>query len=402
MGPAIFPASAASSFKATDVLTACHAAIEDGSGGPARSFSLHTEARNYAMVFLTIDHALRSLPHASDDEQGALAAAAAREILSELLPQASARLEGAARSALAALPGERARDIALIARTAGARVLAHRALDGWTEINEAMFVTAAAAYASADSSLATKTPWLGAQPFVLKHAAQFQPRLPYWRDFDGNPTADPLIQNAKILESVDRHVPVQTSAAIWSGAPVAAWNRVARQLAASACLDFRATVELLAAVNLAMADATLAALHQQTALARGNVVWREVWVATDAPPVPTDVVIDVHGTGDLTNFRADRRAGIEVPLRRYPAIPATVAGAAAAVLRAFPGAKNISFVLGDAQASRHYPDVTAAAREYTFLVTLDRRNSREACVAGYHFGEEIGSYVLKRLRAERR
>ena len=43
----------------------------------------------------------------------------------------------------------------------------------------------------------------------------------------------------------------------------------------------------------------------------------------------------------------------------------------------------------------------AAARECAFATSLDGRHTRDACVAGYHLGEEIGSYVLKRMRAQK-
>jgi hypothetical protein len=100
------------------------------------------------------------------------------------------------------------------------------------------------------------------------------------------------------------------------------------------------------------------------------------------------------------------------PVRNFPGIAATIAGAASAALTASLGSKPPAIevpatarersVSASAALPRSYPNLAAAARECAYAASLDGRNSSEGCVAGYGLGESIGNYVAKQARAQRR
>lgn len=408
-------AAGASSAARADALLTWNEVIAEFTTNKATALAAPVEARAYAMTFLAMERAILAVhdaaqPIGSDDaKEQAAASAAARDILIRVCPAAAVRLDEVAATHLAAVALQRDRARALDAGRAAARhVLSERESDSWGDAG-VDGISALRLSLPVTANTVAKSPWLKAAPFGLKNAGQFSVRLPYWHDITGNVLPDPLITRTRLFEKVDRATAGAALAQVWSGSPVVAWNRVANALVTRAGLDLVARARVLALVNAAMADATLAALHAQAVLGRPQSQWRETLTQVDGPPLATDHEIDVDGTGRLTAFREGVREVLSAPMWNYPARSATVASAACAALGAIRDVEKIPFEFTptsargvDGATPRKFSSVRDAARECAFAASLDGKNSREACVAGYHLGEEIGGYLLKRMRAQKR
>jgi hypothetical protein len=195
----------------------------------------------------------------------------------------------------------------------------------------------------------------------------------------------------------------------WVEPPIVAWNRIARMLVEQAGLDLAGRARVLAGVNLAIADATLASLHWRFVLNAWERRWADKWVAApDAPDSP--VMARLEGTDLTISLRPETHTVVTSPMRNFPSIAATVAGAASAALAKAIESRHPGFTLSScAPASgvggspgRYFADVAAAARECAFASSLDGWHTREACLAGYKLGEAIGNYVAKQTRGPQR
>jgi hypothetical protein len=254
-----------------------------------------------------------------------------------------------------------------------------------------------------------KSPWLAATPFVLKKADHFEVDRPYWSDMDGQLHPNAWLERAKMFDSVDRAAP-GALVQFWSESPIVAWNRIARLLVERAGLDLAGRAHVLAAVNLAMADATLSSLHWRFMLSSWQTRWAETWMPVVGATSPTDITAQIDGGYETLAVRTETQRVLTPPVRNFPSIAATVAGAASAALAKSMETKQPGFTLAfsataDGAAGspgRGFADLAAAGRECAFASSLDGRHTREACVAGYKLGETIGNYVAKQTRAPRR
>ena len=359
------------------------------------------------MTYLGIERAILAVQDAQQPVgtipalEYAAASTAAREIISAAFPAAAARIDAmAARFETMTTPIERIR-AQQAGRAAATMVLAGRDDDQWcTVVDESVIALGGGTTARGNQ----QSPWLAAAPFALKNVAQFDVRLPYWTTIDGTNVPDPLIVRATIFDKVDRLTPPREIAQFWSGSPVVAWNQVAQTVSAACGLSVAERAHVLAVVNVAIADATLATLHQQRLSRNGQPQWRERLVPTDEPPAAADVTLTNDASGEFQAYRLDARPVITPPLRRYPSLAAAVASAACAALGGVPNIGHVPFELspvdrtGVAGASRRkFSNIGEAARECAYAASASLDNSREACVAGYYFGVDIGRYVLKRM-----
>lgn len=403
-----------------DVVLAWNETLADFFSAPGAGLPPPAQARAWAMTHLAIEQAIlatsgKSRPvGAPTDEQQAAAATAACDVLHRILPGARGRFETFAQTQLHELklePDAKARAMAAGHAAAGL-VLQKREGDKWLETDPRVAAIQALAdplqSVTATNYREPKSPWLAAAPFVLKKADHFEVDAPYWTDFEGKRHVNAWLERAKMFDSVDRAAP-GALAQFWSESPIVAWNRIARLLVERAGLDLAGRARVLAAVNLAMADAMLSSLHWRFRYNAWHARWAEHWMPVVGDTSPTDVTAQIDGGNETLAVRPESRRILTPPVRNFPSTAAAVAGAASAALAKVIETKQPGFTLSFRAAAgeaglpgRGFADLAAAGRECAFASSLDGQHSREACVAGYRLGETIGNYVAKQTRASRR
>lgn len=384
------------------------------------------EARAFAMMHLAVHDALvaASREPASDDTRlvvlRSAAVSAAHAVSLAVLPQGRGRFDALAARHLAALPDGPAKTRGVGAgRAAAESVLRKREADGWLEpaLATALDRPGTEGAESAIAVLARgrelpSSPWLKARPFVLKTAKQFAAEEPATMLRDGEWVANAALHYSKVFDAVDRTAAAEAGGLFWTQRPFAAWNRIARQVAATRGLDLLEQARLLAVLNVAMADATLAALHWSHTIGTWRSIATEAWRGLDGePPMATDVAARVDDREEPTWVRPESHVVLIPPQPGFPALAASVAGAAqAALTRVFTDrplsfqlpAPAVSAAAEGAQAQpRRFDSIAAAAKECAFASSLDGHHSREGAVAGYSLGLAVGGYVAKRALTAR-
>jgi hypothetical protein len=406
-----------------DVVFALNEAMLQFSTVPSRAVAPLLEVRAYAIAHLAMHEAIAaaargsSAPEGRLDAQRAAAVTAAQTALAELVPAWTTSFAAVAERYLGAISdgADKSRGIAA-GQVAAARVLQRRGQDGWRELilfhgpsGPVPDVSPGAANAVAGGDPSPRSPWLEAVPFTLRNAKQFQAAELTRIRHDGSVATDHSLQNSTLFEGVDRIAAGETMERFWLQRPVVAWNRIARQACVGQTVDLGGQARLLATLNVALADATLSALHWQHTIGSWRAVWAEMWQTLNgAPPKSTDIVArttDGHFS-ELVSLEMQRV--LIPPIPNYPSLSATTAGAAQAAITHFFKGAGPEFALPNLERgamaetpSRVFADVTAAARESAFVASLDGRHSREACISGYRLGAAIGDFASKQIAKRR-
>ncbi len=404
-----------------DVVLAWNELLLRGSAtAPDRSDPL-AEARVYAMMHRAMADAVDAAGGVRNGSSSDLAApraavvGAAHEVLSALRPGGRSGYAALADRLLSMIPDgvEKTRGLAMGRETA-ARMVSDRARDGWVphEFDQTADGLGRIPVDTAETALARgdappPTPWVRAVPFRLKSVAQFAPREVRTVDRTGQVTNEVWGRAARAFEGLS---PATVSISLDAAGPFVAWNHVARRAASERNLDLRDQARLLAALNVALADATIAALHWRRTLASWRVVVTERWDAVRGePPQSTDVLAAIDGL-TVEPVRRDTQFVLIPPTPDFPSVAATQAGAAQAALVAHFRSDDVAFTWphDDAgverespAAGRRFTRISTAARERALLASLDGRHSREACLSGYVLGLEIGRYCSRGGEVER-
>jgi membrane-associated phospholipid phosphatase len=272
--------------------------------GPTRT------SRVLAIVHIAIYDALNAidkrypgysgaLPAFSDSSPDAAIAQAAHDTLVALYPRQANRLDGWLAADLARLPGGRAKLNGIdIGRRAAAAILALRADDGAYEgepvVGEDYYVSNAPGVWRPDPvsgiQIALGAYWRRLTPFVLQSPTQFPPPAPpllpsseYARAFNE------LKQfGGDGIRTPTRRTPAQTVAGIywaydgtaWIGTPPRMYNQIAVQLALGRTSDALELARVLALVNVAIADTTMAVWETKYRYD----FWRPVTAIREASP----------------------------------------------------------------------------------------------------------------------
>ena len=242
-----------------------------------------------------------------------------------------------------------------------------------------------------------------AKPFGLKSVTQFPVTELRRMRSNGDTIASPALQSSKLFHGLDRTSALAAYESGGRSTPIAWWNRVARQLGSERGLDLPAQARLLAAINTVLADATLAGLHWRHTVGGWRLTTVGVWRLIENP-TPAEFAARID---DLYRSEVEERKVLIPPVRNFPSLAATVAGAAQAGLKEWFGTDEIGFrspsgvrdfATTDGRDARRYATISSAAREAAFVASLDGVHLRESCVAGYLLGNSIGTYVGKRQR----
>lgn len=399
-----------------DVALAWNEALENVVAVSPTLLPAHLEARAFAMAHLAMDEAIASLPrsaHAFPDPLAArrvAASAAAHTVLHDVLPAGASRFDAVHRTQLAALPEGEARDRAeRIGREAAALVLQKREADGWLALNAFNATDGGVPLRSSQSAgevaagaKPAPSPWAALTPFLLKKVEQFEALAPHPAPREGDTLAKHLLSDSRFFNSVDRSGPPEALTGAWSGDTVVAWNRVARAVIVSSGVDLAREAVLLATLNMSLADAIVAAHHWRFTLGSWRAVTGGVWGEVGPQEArATDFVASIDGGVSSAVVRQEFQRIIVPPMPDYPSVASTVAGAAQAALEVGCKTDRVAFALASGPVTRNYTKFSDAARESTFVASLDGRHCREACLSGYYLGKEVGRYVAKRAASRR-
>lgn len=379
--------------------------------------AFHLEARAGAMLHLAmleaIDDVSRGMPVGEPlrSAQRAAAAHSAQAILTAFAPARAQEFAALAARHLAAIPDAAAKARGAAAgAAAAARTLQLREHDQWSGL--AFFsppagpepeITAQPSRALLRGDEPTPSPWLEARPFCLKSVRQFPVVEPRTLRRDGSILFEEALLHSRLFAGVDAGAVADDSRGFWSQRPLIVWNRLARQMAAGSELTLPEQARLLAAVNVAIADATVSTLHWRYTLGTWRAMTADVWEpAGDVAPMSADILARIDDMR-MGSVRRETQRVLIPPTPNYPSVHATVAGAAQAVLAGFFRSDERSFTLPLAPAGaagdppRSYGRISAAAKECAFVASLDGRHCREACVSGYNLGAAIGGYAARRV-----
>ena len=376
---------------------------------------LHCEARICAMTHLAMDEAIAACGRSAapfreaDRARRIAASAAAHAVLSALIPSAAARFDSFHQARLAAWPvTEETARAERIGREAAAVVLQRREGDGWDSIDITVPPdgTMSAANRVAAGATPARSPWLSAKPFLLKNVDQFTAAVPRRVTMDGSVQQDTTLSDARFFKEVNRRGPPEALTTAWEEDGIIAWNRVARAVVEEHPLDLAREARLFAVLNLALADAALLAQHARFTLGSWHVAMVDIWEDVNgAPERSTDVPAIVDGGISATMLRAETHRVLIAPMRDYPSVAATLAGAAQAALAGCFRTDKVGFSVagatGSAATPREFASFSQAAKECSFVANLDGRHTREACIAGHQLGTAIGGYIAKRTAARR-
>jgi membrane-associated phospholipid phosphatase len=185
--------------------------------------------------------------------------------------------------------------------------------------------------------------------------------------------------------------PDQTVAAqFWGSAPIwNTWNEVAQKLLTGNRASLQQAVTVLAALNLTVADSTIALYNSKYFYQ----VWRPV------------TAIELGNTGYNGGIPFDPAAPDWNPLAvtaadpSYPGAHSTISEAAATVLTALYGDHTPIHVTSDGLAGvvRSFPNLRAAAAEAAFSRILAGQHTTIDDQAGRQLGQEVAGFALHRL-----
>ena len=285
-------------------------AIVSGAALAAEQLGPTRTSRAMAIVQLAVYDALNAiikrypgysgpLPAFGDSSQDAAIAQAAHDTLVALYPRQAERFDAWLRTDLARLPRGRATLNGIgVGRRAAAAILALRAGDGNYDSEPVVGVDYQVGNAPgvwrpdpvSGSPIALGAYWQGVRPFVLASGNQFRAPPPppltseaYTRAFD-----EVKQLGGDGVRTPTRRTPEQTVVGIywgydgtaWIGTPVRLYNQIALQLSLAHCGDALELARVLALVNVAMADATMAVWQSKY----DYDFWRPVTAVREASP----------------------------------------------------------------------------------------------------------------------
>jgi hypothetical protein len=360
----------------------------------AGPFSPPRETRALAMVSAAVFDAVSSItgryepyavrvavePRASAD---AAVGAAAHDVLVWLYPEQRAELDATLDSALTRIPSARAREAGVKAgRMVAAAVLAMRANDraGDQAIHTPGTEPGAWVPTPPVFAAALEAGWGNVVPFLMDSSSQFRPGPPprveserYERDYAE-------IVNVGGANSVTRTA-VQTEVArFWVSTAPQLWNQVVRQLTLARGLDVGTAARAYLIVNLAGADAMIAAWDAKYAYGQ----WR-----------PITAIRSARG-GGLTTDSAWTPAITTPPFPDYPAGHTAYAGAAERVVSTLFGERPGTISISAAGATRRYETVAEIAEEVVNARVWGGVHWRTSSEAGRELGRTIGALALSR------
>ena len=362
---------------------------------PTRSFAMVQAAEYNAVVSITrAGRPYRAaVPAAADARPDAAAEQAAHDVMVALYPSMRATFDSRLARQLAGLPaGSATRDGVAVGSAAARAVLAERRQDGSARPPVAFVAgTASGAYRPTPPKFAPPmfTSWGSVRPFLLTNADQLRPAAPPSVTSAGYIAALGEVKRIGQDSSATR-TPDQTGAAkFWSAAAIwNTWNQIADQLIDDRHTTLAQASSVLARMDLAMADTTIALYHAKY----HQPLWRPVTaidlgIPAAHPPVAADPTWK-----PLTPTAADPS---------YPGAHSALSAAAAGVLTAFysPALPVTVTTTATGAASRRFASLAAVAQEAGLSRIWAGQHTRLDHEAGQRLGRQVVAQVLAILPA---
>jgi hypothetical protein len=297
-----------------------------------------------------------------------------------------AMLDEAYAASLARIPDGAAKMQGIaVGQSAGSRLLALRANDGWdqqplldttypqgTSPGEFRFVPG--------TNFAFLPAWGKLPPFVLFRADQYRPGPPY--RIESKKYAEDFneikIFGGDEVTTPSARTPEQTHIALfWLESSPLGWNRIARIVAADRELGLWETARLLALLNLALADGYIANWDTKHFYNR----WRPITAIREA------------ATDGNPNTAADptwTSLAPTPPGPEYDSGHALEGGAAAEVMQRFFGSDHIAFTTcSTTLPAGNCSDVNPETRSFRSFSHAAEENALSRILVGYHFRNAI-------------
>ena len=350
--------------------------------------------RGYQPYLLDID-ALGIQPWASQD---AAIATASHHVLVAIVPPAQvAGLDAAYVAALAGIPDGPLKNEGIAAGAAAAAVmLAARQNDGFMAPFTFTIGLDAGDWRPLTPTALDPDAWVGSMtPFLIEHPAQFRTEGPnpltsaaYAEEFDE-------VKELGALNSSTRTADQTTAAIFWQFAPIAFWNRLARDLSAEHDVAVADEARLLAMINLAAADGAigcwndkyywnfwrpLAAIREADTDGNAATEADPTWKALFDPSTPTTPPIATP------------------PFPDHPSGHGCVSGAVLHTFRAFFGTDKIAFDLHSGRfpgQPRHFDRFSHALKEIIDARVWGGIHFRTADVQGAVLGKKVAHWTEK-------
>jgi hypothetical protein len=231
------------------------------------------------------------------------------------------------------------------------------------------------------------------KPFLIKRPSQFPSDGPnaltsaaYAEDFAE-------VKKLGALNSSTRTADQTTAAIFWQAAPVALWNRLARELSAERNVAVADEARLLAMINLAAADGAIDCWYDkyQWNFWRPRAAIREA--ATDRNPA---TVADPTWEPLFHPSTPTTPALITPPFPEHPSGHGCVSGAVLHTFRAFFGTDTVAFDVHSGRfpgQPRHFRRFTQALAEIIDARVWGGIHFRTADVQGAVIGKKVARYL---------
>jgi membrane-associated phospholipid phosphatase len=360
--------------------------------------------RNLAMLDAAMYDAVVSITHKDRPYLFALNASrtarpdaaadqAAHDVLVALYPTMQATLDQKLADELSALPAGPDTDRGThTGHLVAALMVAARAGDGSTKPPPPFTAPSAApgAYQLTPPNQPNPvfTNWGTITPFVIDSSSEFRPV--------GAPDLASLEWAQAITEvqhlgqdtTTTRTDDQTTAAKFWAPPIWTTWNEIADTQATARHLSLEKASKMLATMNLAIADTTVAVYDAKYTF----LFWRPVTAIRAGTPGNPNVTADPTWNPLATT----------APDPSYPGAHSSISTAAAVALTAFLGAHADLTVSSDALpgVTRHFPSVQAAATEAGLSRIYAGQHTRLDHNAGVTLGSQIGQLVVNRSNSD--
>ena len=367
----------------------------------AAPFNPPLEGRNLAIVHAAIFDAVNSITrdyrsyavklHAPGASPDAAAVAAAHLVLVRLYPEQQPVLDAAYTASLAAIPDGPPKMSGLaVGQAVASLMLTMRESDGAAAAIDAPYTPGTRPGDWIPTPGAFRPPldpgWGSVRPFVLQDGAQFRPGAPpaldsrrYTRDFEE-------IKEIGSSTSATRTQDQTDLARVWIATAAQNWNPVAREAAVVQRLTLSQNARLFALLNLAGADAFIAA-------------WDAKFTYNQWRPVTAIRAADTDGNDDTVAVPLWTPLIVTPPFPDYIAGHTTYAGAAQQVLEHVFG-RRLGLVI--TLTSPTAPGVVETYSTFEEMAdgVVDARvfggiHWRTSSARGRAVGEEVGRYAVR-------
>jgi membrane-associated phospholipid phosphatase len=319
----------------------------------------------------------------------AAVAAASRDTLVQLVPQAAASIEAAYDAALASISDEGARDAGIATgQAAAAAILARRSGDDLLAAITKPYTPGPARpgvyQLTPPLNLVILAGWSELPPFALKSASQYRSSAPapvrsmrYAIDYNETKSVGSASSTLRTAEQTE-------TALFWYDVAVREWNLAAQQGLADRSADEWRAARTLALLNISLADTVIADFDTKFTFN----YWR---------PITAIRAGDTDGSLATAGDPAWEPLCVTPPFPEYGSTHAATAAVAASTLARTLGDRHTFTITNPSGATRTYHRFSAAAFEEGLSRIYCGIHFRSAMNAGFLQGGLIARYVDRHL-----